>query len=765
MADTLHRPTPHDSARHHVRGAARYVDDLPLPDGALQVHIAWSDRVHARILTLDLTPVIDCPGIVAVVGAAGVPGINEISPVHRDDEPLFAEDLVHYHGQPLFAVAASDIKVARRAARLARIVYEDLPPVLDVDAARAAGSFVVPPSSLSRGDASAGLAASPHRLQGRLSMGGQDHFYLEGQAALAIPGEGGDMLVHSSTQHPSETQDLVARVLGLPAAAVTVEVRRLGGGFGGKETQANLFACAAAVVAARTGRAAKCRPDRDDDMILTGKRHDFAVDYKVGFEADGRIRAVAMDFLSRCGWSADLSGPINDRALFHADNGYFYPDVSLHAWPCRTNTVSNTAFRGFGGPQGMLAAERAIDEIAFATGQDPLDVRLANLYGGPGRDVTPYHMLVEDNLLPELMQRLAQTSDYRARRTAMRAANATDPWQKRGLALTPVKFGISFTTTAFNQAGALIHIYKDGSIHLNHGGVEMGQGLFVKVAQVVAHVFNVPLERVRVSATTTGKVPNTSATAASSGSDLNGMAAQAAAMTLKERLTDFVAALHQARADEVAWLPERVAVKGNEIGWSELVRAAYLARVQLSATGFYKTPKIHMDRQAGRGRPFYYFAYGAACAETVVDTLTGEYRVTRVDILHDCGRSLNPAIDKGQIEGGFIQGMGWLTSEELVWDEHGRLRTHAPSTYKIPTAADRPAELRIDLFDAPNREATIHRSKAVGEPPFMLGMAVFHSLADAIAAVADYRVCPRLDAPATPERVLGAIGRLREQGR
>lgn len=762
-ADHVHLPLAHDSARKHVTGQARYVDDIPLPERTLQVHIAWAAKAHARIVELDLAAVAAAPGVVAVVGAAGVPGINEISPAHRNDEPLFAEDRVLFYGQPLFAVAAPDIKTARRAARLARIVYEDLPAVLDVDTARAKGDFVVPPLAMRRGDATAGLKGATHRRRGRLAMGGQEHFYLEGQAALALPGEDGDMLVYSSTQHPTETQDLVARVLGLPAAAVTVEVRRLGGAFGGKESQANLFACAAAVVAARTGRPAKCRADRDDDMIMTGKRHDFMVDYEVGFDPEGRIQAVAMDFISRCGWSADLSGPINDRALFHADNAYFYPDVALETFPCRTNTVSNTAFRGFGGPQGMLAAERLIDEVAFATGQDPLDVRLRNLYGGEGRDLTPYHMQVEDNILPALMERLARSCRYRERRAEIRAWNAAHRWQKRGLALTPVKFGISFTMTAFNQAGSLIHIYKDGSVHLNHGGIEMGQGLYMKVAQVAAQELGLPLERIRLSATTTGKVPNTSATAASSGSDLNGMAALAAARTLKERLQAFAAEIHQARIDEVRWLPGRIVVKGNEILWEELVHRAYLGRVPLSATGFYKTPKIHWDREQGRGRPFYYFAYGAACAETVVDVLTGEHRLEAVQILHDCGRSLNPAIDKGQIEGGFIQGMGWLTSEELVWDEAGRLRTHAPSTYKIPTATDRPAVFEIELWDEPNREATIHRSKAVGEPPFMLGLSVFHSLADAVAAIADHRLCPRLDAPATPERVLGAIQRLREE--
>ena len=758
----VHTERRHESAEKHVTGEALYTDDVREPAGTLQVHIAWAAISSARLLKLDLERVRAAPDVVAVIAAADVPGTNDLSPAHRDDEPIFAQETVSFWGQPLFAVAALGLKAARAAAALADIRYEERAPLLDLDRARAAGDLVVDGMRLRRGDAARGLEAASRRLRGRLRIGGQDHFYLEGQVSLATPGEDGDMHVLSSTQHPSETQAMVARALGLPLSGVTVEVRRMGGGFGGKETQANLCAVVAALTAARTGHPAKCRLDRDDDMIMTGKRHDFAVDYDVGYDADGRIEAVAMDFLARCGWSADLSGPVTDRALFHADNAYFYPAVALESFPCRTNTVSNTAFRGFGGPQGVLAAERVIDEVAFALRLDPLDVRKRNLYGKGDRNLTPYHQEVADNILPELMTRLEASAGYRQRRADIDTFNAANPWHKRGLALTPVKFGISFTMTAFNQAGALLHIYKDGSVHLNHGGTEMGQGLFTKVAQVVAEELGLPVERVRITATTTGKVPNTSATAASSGSDLNGMAAQAAARTLKERLIGFAALLHQARPEEVAWLPGLVRVKGNEITFDDLVGRAYLARIQLSATGFYKTPNIHWDRTAGRGRPFYYFAYGAACSEVRIDTLTGEYTVDRVDVLHDVGRSLNPAIDRGQIEGGLIQGMGWLTMEELCWDEAGRLRTHAPSTYKIPCCSDRPRDLRIELWDGANAEPTIYRSKAVGEPPLMLGISVFHAIQDAVAAVADHRVFPALDAPATPERVLMAVERVRE---
>ncbi len=617
---------------------------------------------------------------------------------------------------------------------------------------------------LSRGDAPAALERAARRLSGRMAIGGQDHFYLEGQIALAIPGEDDEVTVFSSTQHPSEIQRMVAQVLGVPSNAVTVEVRRMGGAFGGKETQSNVFAAVAALVAKRSGRAAKIRPDRDDDMVITGKRHDFLVDYQVGFDDDGRIQAVDMTYAARCGWSSDLSGPVTDRALFHADNCYFYPNARLISEPLKTNTVSNTAFRGFGGPQGMLGGERLIEEIAFATGKDPLEIRKLNLYRTDGRNITPYHQTVEDNIALEIIETLEQNSGYWRRREAIRAHNPGSRVLKRGLALTPVKFGISFTATPYNQAGALVHVYTDGSIHLNHGGTEMGQGLYTKVAQVVAEEFQVGIDSVRITAATTGKVPNTSATAASSGSDLNGMAAQAAARTIKSRLIEFAAEHWDVPRRQIEFLPDGIRLGNQMVSFSMLVKKAYMARVPLSSTGFYKTPKIHWDRASGKGRPFYYFAYGAACSEVTVDTLTGEYRVERVDILHDVGKSLNPAIDMGQIEGGFVQGMGWLTTEELWWDDKGRLRTHAPSTYKIPACGDRPRTFNVEVLqNVQNREDTIFRSKAVGEPPLMLAISVLHAISDAVASMADHKICPRLDAPATPERVLRTIDRLRAQ--
>jgi xanthine dehydrogenase large subunit len=760
----INQPRRHDSAWKHVTGEAAYIDDVPAPAGLLHVYLGISARARARITGLDLEPVRTAPGVVLVLTAADVPGANDVSPTHRHDEPLFATTVVEYAGQPLFAVAAETRDQARRAARLAVVEYEDLPAVLDVAAALPTGKLVTDPLTLERGDAVAAISGAPHRLEGRIEIGGQDHFYLEGQIAMAIPGEDDEVTVLSSTQHPSEIQHMVAIVLGVPNNAVTVECRRMGGGFGGKETQGNLFACVVALTARKTGRAAKIRPDRDDDMVITGKRHDFIVDYQVGFDEDGRIRGVEMTYAARCGFSADLSGPVTDRALFHADNCYYFENARLRSMPLKTHTVSNTAFRGFGGPQGMVAGERVIEEIAYRLGKDPLEVRKLNFYGERGRDVTPYHQTVEDNVIHEIAGELERSADYWGRRQAICEHNAKSKVIKRGLALTPVKFGISFTATQYNQAGALVHIYTDGSIHLNHGGTEMGQGLYTKVAQVVAEEFQVDVDQVRITATTTGKVPNTSATAASSGSDLNGKAAQAAARTIKARLVAFAAEHWGVPQEQIEFLPGRVRLGNQDILFRELVWQAYMARVSLSATGFYKTPKIHWDRASGRGRPFYYFAYGAAVSEVAIDTLTGESKVLRVDILHEVGRSLNPALDIGQIEGGFVQGMGWLTSEELWWDREGRLRTHAPSTYKIPACSDRPQVFNVRLLEtAENREDTIFKSKAVGEPPLMLAISVLHAISDAIASTAGYRLCPRLDPPATPEKVLTTIERLKER--
>jgi xanthine dehydrogenase large subunit len=761
----MHASLRHDSAHKHVTGTAEYIDDMPEPAGTLHAALGMADRTHAEILSIDLSAVRSAPGVVAVLTADDIPGVNDVSSNGSHDEPLLATDRIEFHGQPIFVVIGESREAARRAAKLANIDYRDLPHWTDIDGALANGApLVVSPMTLKRGEPETEINTPPLRIQNRMVIGGQEHFYLEGQIALAIPGEDEDVTVWSSTQHPTEVQHMVAHVLACANHAVTVNTRRMGGGFGGKETQGNHFACLAAVAAKKLNRAVKFRPDRDEDMAVTGKRHDFRVDYDLAFDEEGRIHAVDATFAARCGFSSDLSGPVTDRALFHADSSYFYPHVHLTSKPLKTHTCSNTAFRGFGGPQGLLGGERFIEEIAYAVGKDPLDVRKLNFYGEPGsgRTLTPYHQEVEDNVILRVVEELEASSDYRARRQAIIDFNATSPVIRKGIALTPVKFGISFTMTAFNQAGALVHVYSDGSIHLNHGGTEMGQGLYTKVAQVVADAFNVDIERVKITPTTTGKVPNTSATAASSGSDLNGMAAYDAARQIRERLVDFACRKWQVTAADVEFLPNRVRVGTDTISFDALVKAAYFDRVQLSAAGFYKTPKIHWDRAAGRGRPFYYYAYGAACSEVSIDTLTGEYMVERTDILHDVGRSLNPVIDIGQVEGAFVQGMGWLTTEELWWDAKGRLRTHAPSTYKIPLASDRPKIFNVKLAEwSENREPTIGRSKAVGEPPFMLAISVLEAISMAVASVADYAVCPRLDAPATPERVLMAVERLK----
>lgn len=755
---------PHDSAHKHVSGEARYGDDIPEPRGLLHVYARLADRARARVTRMDLAAVSQCDGVAAVVSARDLAATtNDIGPVFPGDQ-VFADGEVQFHGQPLFAVAAESIEAARHAAMQADIEYEDLPAILSIEQALEAGTEVVPSKQWQRGDPAGALAGAPNRLSGRTRMGGQEHFYLEGQVGMAVPQEDGDMLVHSSTQHPSEVQHTVAKVLGLADHAVTVENRRMGGGFGGKETQGAQFATIAALLAQKTGRAIKQRLDRDDDMTITGKRHGFLIDYDVGFDNDGRIVGIDVMQAADCGYAPDLSHSIADRAMYHADNAYFLENVKITSHRCRTNTVSNTAFRGFGGPQGMVGMEHVIEEIARHLGKDPLAVRKVNLYGVNERNVTPYGMTVEDNILHELMPQLEARVDYPARRRAVREYNARNRYLKKGLALTPVKFGISFTAKHLNQAGALVLVYLDGSIQLNHGGTEMGQGLHTKVSQVVAEIFGIDLEGVRITATNTGKVPNTSATAASSGSDLNGAAAYNAATRIIERLIPLVRDHYQVGAEDRITFRDN-GVYAGEIclaSFKDVVNLAYVNRIQLSAAGFYATPKLEVDK-LGRGRPFFYFAYGAACTEVLVDTLTGEHRMTRVDILHDVGRSLSPGIDMGQIEGGFIQGAGWLTSEELWWDNKGRIGTHAPSTYKIPVCSDVPAHFHAEIYErGENVEEAVYRSKAVGEPPLMLALSVLHALKDAVAAVGGYRRAAPLHAPATPEAVLMAIDAMKE---
>ena len=779
-------PLPHDAAPLHVTGQARYVDDIPLPEGALHLAFGLSTIAHGDITALDLSAVRAAPGVVAVLSAEDLPDMPDCSPsVH--DEPLLATGRVHYAGQPIFLVIAETHLAARKAARLAKVTYAPLPALLTVDEALAANSrFEQGPLIWTRGDAASAIATAPIQIEGRMEIGGQEHFYLEGQIAAALPQEGGDMHILCSSQHPTEIQHKVAHALHLPMAAVRVEMRRMGGGFGGKESQGNALAIACAVAARLTGKPCKMRYDRDDDMVITGKRHDLAVIYRAGVDAEGHILGLDFTHLVRCGWSQDLSLAIADRAMLHADNCYHLPNVRIESHRLKTNTQSATAYRGFGGPQGMVGIERVIDHIAHATGRDAHAVRKANFYrapaptgpgtghryGGPhsphpdqiGNQTTHYGMEVEDFIAHDLVAELERTSDFAARRAEIARWNQTSPILKRGIALTPVKFGISFTLTWLNQAGALVHVYQDGSVHLNHGGTEMGQGLNQKVAQVTAAVFGLDASAVKITATDTAKVPNTSATAASSGADMNGMAAKAAAETIRDRMAAFIAEKHQVPAETVRFEGGMVRVAGEDYDFARVAAWTYQARISLSSTGFYATPKIIWDRIKGQGRPFFYFAYGAAVTEVVVDSLTGENRILRADLLHDTGTSLNPALDIGQVEGAYVQGAGWLTTEELVWDGKGRLTTHAPSTYKIPACSDRPPVFNVALWGRPNGEDTVGKSKAVGEPPFMLGISAFLALSDAVAACGDGSIYPALEAPATAERVLQAIHRVRGHG-
>ena len=750
----------HESAALHVSGDATYVDDIAELAGTLYVALGQSSEAHARLRAINLDAVKNAPGVVAVLTAAEIPGHNDCGPIIQDD-PILADGLVLFVGQPIFAVVAETFTAARKAARLADIDYETLPAVLDVASGRQQESYVMPPMQLRRGDAERAMESAPRRIQGEISVGGQEQFYLEGQISYVAPKEDGCFHLWCSTQHPSEMQQVVAHALGIDFNQVVVEMRRMGGGFGGKESQSAIFACIAAVAASKLKRPVKLRLDRDDDMSITGKRHGFEFGYEVGFDDDGLIHAASVEMSAQAGFSADLTGPVVTRAVCHFDNAYYLGDVVIDAYSVKTNTQSNTAFRGFGGPQGAIAIEYIIDNIARELGKDPLDVRKLNFYGKEERNTTPYGQPVRDNVIHELVAELEVSSDYPARRANVTAFNRESPVLRKGLALTPLKFGISFNVVHFNQAGALVHVYTDGSVLVNHGGTEMGQGLHTKVSQVVARELGIDVGQVRATANDTSKVANTSATAASTGSDLNGKAAQDAARQIRNRLVALLVEKYGANAANIEFDQGLVHWDGGEMSFPELVVLAYENRVQLWSDGFYKTPGLSWDRDAMQGSPFYYFAYGAAVSEVVVDTLTGEWKLLRADILHDAGNSINPAIDIGQIEGAFIQGMGWLTSEELRWNDEGRLTTHAPSTYKIPTISDCPQHFTTRLFANHNVEDTILRSKAVGEPPLLLPFSVFFAIRDAISSLADNRINPPLRAPATPEAILDAIDALR----
>lgn len=773
----------HESAHLHVSGKANYVDDIPEVEGTLYAGLGLAEIAHGKIINMDLSAVWQAEGVVTVLTGTELLH-NNCGPVVAD-EPIIATDTVSFFGQVIFVVVAKTYQQAQQASRLAKVTYEALEPILTIEQAIARQSWILPPVQITAGDANAKLAVAPYRLQGMAQVGGQEHFYLEGQICYAYPKEEDMLQVLCSTQHPTEMQLLISEAVGYGMHQVSVEVRRMGGGFGGKESQSAQWACITAILSVKLKRPVKLRLDRDTDMIVTGKRHGFAYQWDVGFDEQGMILGLYIQLASNCGSSTDLSGPVNDRAICHVDNGYYLDAVTIDSLRCKTNTVSNTAFRGFGGPQGMFPIEYIMDDIGYALDIDPLIIRQRNFYTAMSeqagidfsaenideiapRSKTPYGTYVKDNILPDLVSKLAEHCDYFTRRETIKSFNEQSPIIKKGLALTPVKFGISFNATLFNQAGALVHIYTDGTILVNHGGTEMGQGLYSKIRQIVAHEFSLDLSKIRLSATDTAKVPNTSATAASSGTDLNGKAAQAACINIRNRLQTFAAELANTKPSQVQFKDGYIYASGQSWQFAEFIKLAYQARIQLWDSGFYKTPDIHWNPVLRYGRPFFYFAYGAAASEVAIDTLTGESKVLRVDILHDVGNSINPAIDIGQIEGGFIQGMGWLTSEELYWVPEGRkqghLFTHAPSTYKIPTATDMPKIFNVNLYDNQNLENTIHRSKAVGEPPFMLALSVFSALRDAVSASITtpilqngIKVKPFLSAPATPEAILQAI--------
>lgn len=746
---------PHESASLHVSGLARYTDDIPELAGTLHAVIGFAPVGHARIRHLDLATVRAYPGVVRVFTAHDIPGSNNHGIIVQD-EPLLAEGAVHYWGQPLFLVVAETRDAARRAARLAVVDAEPLAVTLDAQAARSRGLQVMPPRTASQGDAAGAMSDAAVVSECSVSIGGQEHFYLESQVAYACPGEDGGVQVHSATQHPTEMQQIIARTLGWGTGAVNVLCRRMGGAFGGKESQSYIFAALAALAAVALKRPVKLRPDRDDDFLITGKRHDFQIAAKLGATADGLIVAAQFDHLVRCGWSADYSGPVADRAVFHATNAYHVPNFHCTSFRARTNTQSATAFRGFGGPQGLLGMEVAIQQLALQLGKDALDVRKLNLLGEGPRSQLHYGFSLQDNVLPALVDQLATDCAYRERRAAVQAFNAANRWVKRGLALMPAVFGVGFGATFLNQAGALIHAYTDGTVSVNHGGTEMGQGLNTKVAQIVADALGLPAKDVFVTATDTAKVPNTVSTAASSGADLNGMAVWNAAQTLRYRLAGVAAAVWGCQAGDIRFSDGRLHWMNREMSFSEACAQAFVQQVSLSATGYYRVPEVAYDFESFKGRPFYYYVYGAACSEVMIDTLTGELKVERVDILQDVGRSLNPALDRGQVEGGFVQGLGWLTSEELVWRDDGFLATHAPQTYKIPTSRDMPADFRISFFDNSNAVETIHRSKAIGEPPLQLAASVWLAIWDAVAAARNHQGTISLRAPATPEAILYA---------
>jgi len=747
---------PHESAAKHVSGYANYIDDIVEPEGTLYGAIGYSKKAHAIIKKLDLREVWKSEGVVSVVTSADIPGRNDVGAVY-DGDPIFPKK-VEYFGQPLFAVAATSTELARKAVQKAKITYKNLKPVIDIKEALRKKLYVLKGRKIKRGDPSKKISKAKNYLKNSFTLGSQEHFYLEGQIAFVIPQEDNDFKIFSSTQHPSETQQIIAKMLNQKNNTINVEVRRIGGGFGGKETQSFIFAAICTLLSKKTKLPVKLKMDRDDDILITGKRHDFYADYEVGFNNKGVIEGIKIKLASRCGISPDLSGAINSRALLHIDNAYYLSDVSVENYLCKTNTSSSTAFRGFGGNQGMMVIENIIDNVASFLRRDPAEIRKINFYQKNRKNITHYGMKIEDNVINEIFSKLIKSSNYKNRRLNIKKFNVKNKYLKKGLAITPVKFGISFTTRHLNQAGALVHIYyADGSVHVSTGAVEMGQGTYTKIAQLVANELGLPFNKIKVSSTRTDKVPNTSASAASSTTDLNGAAAINAVNKIKENLALFVKRKYKVKSDKPVYRNGMVKFRGKTFLFNSLVKEAYLNRISLSSSGFYSTPKIHFNNKAFLGRPFLYFCYGAAVSEVLVDTLTGENKILRVNILHDHGRAINPAIEKGQIEGGFVQGAGWLTIEEVNWKSNGELTTHSPSTYKIPAVNDMPEKFNVEIYKNLNKENVVNKSKTTGEPPLMLAMSVFFAIKDAIASVGGYTKIPKLNSPATPEAILLSI--------
>ena len=754
---------PHESGIKHVSGRAYYTDDIPEPLETLYGAIGWSKKAHAIIKKINLDEVVKSAGVIAVVTGKDIVGRNDVGPVY-DGDPIFPKK-AEYYGQPLFAVAAKTTELARKAVLKAKISYKTLKPIITIQNALKKKSFVLKEKIIKKGEALKAIENSVNRLKGNFTTGSQEHFALEGQTAFVIPEEDNDFKVFSSTQHPSETQQIIAKMLKQKSNTITVETRRIGGGFGGKETQSFIFAAICTLLAKKTKHPVKLRMDRDDDIIITGKRHDFYSEYEVGFDELGVIKGLKLKLASRCGISPDLSEAINERALLHIDNAYYLENVLVENYLCKTNTASNTAFRGFGGNQGMMAIENIIDHIATSLKKDSAEIRRRNFYQKKRKNITHYNMKIEDNVIQEIFDQLIKSSNYKSRQLSIKKFNKGNKYIKKGIALTPVKFGISFTTWHLNQAGALVHIYcNDGSVHVNTGAIEMGQGTYTKIAQLAANAFGLPFNKIKVSATRTDKVPNTSASAASSTTDLNGAAALNAISKIKQNLASFVKRKYKIKNGEAVYENGMIKFKGKSFKFNTLIKEAYLNRVSLSSSGFYTTPKIYFDKKTFKGRPFLYFCYGAAVSEVVIDTLTGENKIIRADILHDAGKAINPAIELGQIEGGFVQGAGWLTMEEVKWKSNGQLTTHSPSTYKIPTASDMPEKFNVEIFKkGKNNENVINKSKTTGEPPLMNAMSVFFAIKNAIASIGNYNIIPILDAPATPEKILMSINQLKRK--